>query len=396
MTKPVCVASKSPAASKSKMPWSLKALSKAPKTYPATEYPAPGVKSIFYEGAPIAGRPTLTFAYYGVPSHKPGEKVPGMVLVHGGGGTAFDQWVRMWNERGYAAISMDWTGTIPVGEFPNRKKTDSHGPEPYGVDQIDLPQNEQWNYYAIANVILANSFLRALPDVDPERIGVTGISWGGYLTCIVSGVDTRFAFAAPVYGNGYIHEDSFMSDAIKALGPDRAGRWAEWWDPSVYLAKAKCPVLWVNGTNDFAFFMNSHQRSTHLIQGKSTRVIRVRMDHSHEAGWEPKETFAFADAILKKEMPLTEVKKMGRSGDAAWVTFKAIEPVTKAELNYTRSNDPAWTKREWIIAPAQIDIGKSRAFAAVPRDATAYYFNIYDDRGLLVSTEYVDIFWPMR
>lgn len=30
-----------------------------------------------------------------------------MVLVHGGEGTAFAKWVRLWNERGYAAIAMD-------------------------------------------------------------------------------------------------------------------------------------------------------------------------------------------------------------------------------------------------------------------------------------------------
>jgi hypothetical protein len=117
----------------------------------------------------------------------------------------------------------------------------------------------------------------------------------------------------------------------------------------------------------------------------------VRMGHSHEAGWEPKETFAFADAILNNQNAFTEVTKMGRSGDAAWVTYKAFEPVTKAEFNYTKSADPAWTKREWIIAPAQVDIEKHRAFAVVSKDATAYYFNIYDDRGLLVSTEYVDL-----
>jgi len=29
---------------------------------------------------------------------------------------------------------------------------------------------------------------------------VTGISWGGYLTCIVAGIDDRLKAAVPVYG----------------------------------------------------------------------------------------------------------------------------------------------------------------------------------------------------
>ena len=58
---------------------------------------------------------------------------------------------------------------------------------------------DQWVYHAVAAVIRANSFIRSLPDVDPERIGITGVSWGGFLTCIAASIDDRFKFAAPVY-----------------------------------------------------------------------------------------------------------------------------------------------------------------------------------------------------
>ena len=61
---------------------------------------------------------------------------------------------------------------------------------------------DQWVYHAVASVVRANSFMRSLPDVDPERIGVTGVSWGGFLTCIAASIDDRFRFAAPVYGCG--------------------------------------------------------------------------------------------------------------------------------------------------------------------------------------------------
>ena len=35
------------------------------------------------------------FAWLGIPDVPPGERVPGMVLVHGGGGTAFPEWVEI-------------------------------------------------------------------------------------------------------------------------------------------------------------------------------------------------------------------------------------------------------------------------------------------------------------
>ena len=43
-------------------------------------------------------------------------KLPAMVLVHGGAGTAFADWVRMWKRRGYAAIAMDTCGSVPIRE----------------------------------------------------------------------------------------------------------------------------------------------------------------------------------------------------------------------------------------------------------------------------------------
>ena len=88
----------------------LDALSKPPAVFPADVAPAEGVKALFYEGAKFKGQPTRVFAYYGAPkevSAEPGKKVPAMVLIHGGGGTAFDRWVKVWNSRGYAAITMD-------------------------------------------------------------------------------------------------------------------------------------------------------------------------------------------------------------------------------------------------------------------------------------------------
>ena len=87
--------------------WDFGALAKPPKTAAAPGIEAPSVKTLFYDGLPWKGRPTRVFAYYGAPAQPAGTRVPAMVLVHGGGGTAFDSWIRLWNSRGYAAIAMD-------------------------------------------------------------------------------------------------------------------------------------------------------------------------------------------------------------------------------------------------------------------------------------------------
>jgi len=93
--------------------WDVERLRRVPQTYPAGGFHSEGIEALFYDGLPWRGEPTRIFTWLGMPDLEEGERCPGIVLVHGGGGTAFDSWVRLWNERGYAAIGMDLCGCVP-------------------------------------------------------------------------------------------------------------------------------------------------------------------------------------------------------------------------------------------------------------------------------------------
>lgn len=376
--------------------WDLQRFSKAPRVYPAEGFtpqlPEPGnIKGIFYEGMPFEGKPTRVFAWLGIPKTEPGQKVPGMVLVHGGGGTAFEGWVKRWMDRGYAAIAMDTCGCVAGGTHSNRPRHDKGGPAGWGgFDQIDWPREDQWTFHAIADVLLANSLLRSLPEVDADRIGVTGISWGGYLTSLVSGVDTRFRFAAPVYGCGDYLETTF-GDRIRGLGADRADRWMRWWDPSVYLKDSKMPMLWVTGSNDFAYWFPALQKSYRTARGSRTLCVRLRMSHGQESGEMPEEIRVFADSILKGDDPLPRITNQGRDGSQVWATFESRLPLSKAELNYTKDSGK-WPDRQWESVPAGVQGGK--VSASLPEGTTTYYLNLFEDRGCVVSTEHEELAPP--
>ena len=348
--------------------------------------------AVFYDGLPWHKHPTRVFAYYGLPKVAPGTKVPGMVLVHGGGGTAFDAWVRLWNSRGYAAIAMDTCGCVPIGTYAHWKRHEAGGPPGWGgFDQVDEPIEDQWTYHAIADVVLAHSFLRSLPGVDPERIGVTGISWGGYLTCIVSGVDARFRFAVPVYGCGFLGENSVWLPDFAKMGVDKSARWLGCWDPSVWLRHSKMPMLWVTGTNDFAYPMDSLQKSYRLAQGPHTLCIRVRMPHGHGGpGENPAEILAFAENQLRNGPPLAKITGQGRDGLDAWVKFDSASPIPKAELVYTCQTG-RWQARKWETLPAEIDNTAYKATARLPQGVKVYYINLIDQGNIVVSAEHKEV-----
>lgn len=157
--------------------------------------------SLVYEGTPYKGKITKVFAYYSVPDTIPG-KIPAMVLVHGGGGKAFENWAKQWAGYGYAAISMNLNGKDNEGNLIGCPRSDSD----FNIKRAKVA--DSWYYHTVAAIIRSISFLHSRIEVDKDRIGIMGISWGGYHTSVVAGVDDRVSAAIIVYGCGGLHENS--------------------------------------------------------------------------------------------------------------------------------------------------------------------------------------------
>lgn len=293
------------------------------RSWAAPEHDTNGVNAVWLESVPWNGRPTRVFAYYGLPVDATDKrKVPGIVLVHGGGGTAFHRWVRTWVARGYAAISMDTCGGVPWGkeyseEHPRHAWS---GPNGWGcfADEDKNPE-DQWVYHAVEAVVRSHTFLRNLPEVNAGKVGITGISWGGVLTAVACGVDSRFAFAAPVYGCGNLRKHSVWT-------PEIGVRWDELWDPLQYVRRCRIPTLWCAGTNDHFFPLDSFAE-TACASSNPQLSIKIRMKHGQWDGDVP-EIVAFADSVTKGTMALAERKVVRRE----WISTQSVDPVWEKRL----------------------------------------------------------------
>ncbi|MBQ5746976.1 MAG: acetylxylan esterase [Clostridia bacterium] len=347
-----------------------------------------GIKAITYDGAEIHGKKTKVFAYLGYPEHMT-EKAPAVLLIHGGGGKPYLEWVKMWNERGYVALAMSTTGDFPTkvnAGSPDAKK----GCWTYGLTGIfeeegyfNAPENDamrhsekapedQWMYHAVSQVILAHNVLRDDERVDEKRIGIVGISWGGVITSIAIGYDNRFAFAVPIYGSGYLSEDKGTIGEF--FGDDMV---FDPWRAEKSFSKVKMPVLWLCWNKDTCFSVNSNSKSYFdtVKNNEDTRLSIVHeMYHDHPWGWIRKEPYAFADAVCcgKKRLPTFK-----REGDG----FKIINPdnarVAFVKLYYLDTPyeyTDRTAKVDWKIFDFNYD-GKERVYE-VPKSAKAYYLEM--------------------
>ena len=363
--------------------WDLAALKEAkvaPAWGPEASQDGLIVRPVLYRGEDFRGKPARVFAWYVRPAAE--GKYPAMVLVHGGGGKAFKDWAIHHAKRGYCAIAMDLSGNGEDG-----KRLADGGPDQSDDtkfrDFTPASLKDMWTYHAVANVLRAHTLLAGLPEVDASRIGVTGISWGGYLTCIVAGIDDRLKAAVPVYGCGFLHEDSVWKlQRFDSVDPGRRDRWVSAFDPSRHVGGAKCPMLFLNGTNDFAYPMGSYQKTYNLVNAPKTVSVRVRLPHGHI--WTFGEVDTFLDSHLKGGKPLPTLSRMTVQGRNARATFQAPVPVTGGYLHYAIAQGP-WQKREWKSQAAKVENGMISAELPEFRPLV-FELAVVDERGLQITT----------
>lgn len=386
-------------------PWNLDALKNNVPAMKWLRQDQP-VHSLTYAGEKYQGHDTSVFAFYASPRtlgvKTDAKKFPAVVCIHGGGGTAFAEWVHLWAKRGYAAIAMDLNGSqppAPVFDENGVAKSNAHdqktrtrlpdGGPPHGhpekFDSIRTPDtSDDWPFHAAASVMRAHTLLRSFAEVDAEHTAVTGISWGGYTTCLVASLDDRFKAAVPVYGCGFLHEgESVQKPSIDKLG-DRKALWVKEYDPGSLLPRCRVPIFFVNGTNDVHYVLDSYMKSHAVVPGEKHLRIQVNMPHGHPPGWAPQEIGLFIDSKCRDGKPLPVLGAPVVQGDQISVSVEAATALKAATLNYT-TDTGLRSKRKWTTMAAKID-GNTISAPKPPADANTWFIALTDDRGAMVST----------
>jgi hypothetical protein len=149
------------------------------------------IRKLRYEAVPGLWIPALLYE----PAEISG-KVPVIMNVNGhdrADGKAADyKQTRCINQarRGMIALNVEWVG---MGQL------NSPGMSHYAMNQLDLCGTS-----GLAPFYLSMSrgldVLLQHPHADPDRVGVAGLSGGGWQTIVISSLDTRVALANPVAG----------------------------------------------------------------------------------------------------------------------------------------------------------------------------------------------------
>lgn len=346
--------------------WDFEAL-KNPPAYKVDDDPesaVPGLQSIIYDGVEENGKKTGCFAYTAVPEGEmPDGGWPGIVLVHGGGGTAFAWAAELWKSYGYAVIVPDWYGRRP-GEADKNSEPGEKPRRYVAGEREHAYENTLCHITNAANLVLAHSLLRSLPQVNSDKTAYVGLSWGSWYGAMVTAIDPRFRGVIEIY-LGDRKDDGFFIN----------GR---------FLHAAQNKMYYVLGTNDThgspASFQDAFDTLGEMLGGTS---LIVELPHSH-AGFRFQPCRRYADALLKDAPGLPKVEKMQVDGSKLSAAVSCCgKGIKKAFLCWTGDRDEEVpSKRKWQMLEAQYDKSAQMLTAVLPEKCYQCYFAAYDEEDI--------------
>jgi dipeptidyl aminopeptidase/acylaminoacyl peptidase len=170
------------------------------------------------------------------------HRVPLLLSIHGGPhgafGYRFTPEYQLYASRGYAVLYLNPRGSSAYGQQFSDACIGNWG----GVDYTDLMMGVDY--------VLATH-----PEIDPDRMFVTGGSYGGYMTNWVVTHTGRFRAAVTREGMSNLTTDAALSDAwdleVIEFGPP-AENYETYlrWSPIRYVDRTETPTMIIHGLRD--------------------------------------------------------------------------------------------------------------------------------------------------
>lgn len=304
------------------------------------------VEEIYYFSRPYKRNPVKIFGYYCHPLLHRG-KLPAILLSHGGGGTASLARAFSWAGRGYAVLAID----LP-GKGENRAGSRSSGPDMDVPILLRTQPDPSYNYliHAVAAARNGITYLSSRKEVDPDRIGMIGLSWGGVLTLLTNGQDRRLKAAVNVFGAGHIPEGCTWGDLFTSMPAADKERWNDYIDPKNFLATQNAPILFITGTNDHCYYLPTFQKSYEEVKVPKKVLLIPNLRHRFLASaLEP--SFAWLDEKLKYggTFPVVLLLEPYQKDSRIILPVRATahSSIIKARLYYTPGGPQQWTEKKW-------------------------------------------------
>jgi dienelactone hydrolase len=338
------------------------------------------------EAAPDGNKDVEIFGYFAYPVG--GKNLPAFIWNQAGLGQASTYFTDLGAKRGYAVLCID----MPMPHYRSTGGYPITMPTELPADLHRVPF-----YHGAVALLKAVSYLQARPEVDKDRIGMAGSSWGGLYTTLMVGLDPRLKAGAAMFGTGNLQLGNAWWDTTGQSAKYDAAfreRWRTTLDPAWRLQFSKTPIAWFTGTNDHFCWMPDIMETYKMAAGPKHLTLLPNWDHGLTPTLDS-QVFEWLDVYLKgkpafDEVTPIEVTREGNDLVARW-TFSGPRPVHSAQVFFSHDGvgmaaGTDWPNRHWIMAPATIK--DNTCTAKLPDNTLPYYAGgtVIDNDGFYYST----------
>ena len=217
-----------------------------------------------------------------LPPHAVNERLPLILAIHGGPhgayGNNFDFELQLFAARGYAVLY-----------------TNPRGSTGYGEDFLWATWGGGWGIKDYEDVMAGVDYVLAHYPIDSKRLGVTGYSYGGFMTDWIITQTNRFAAAIAGAGISNWVSDYGTADIPRTKESEFFG--APWepkgyellWrqSPIRYAANVTTPTLFVHGEADLRVPIEQGEQMYTALKKRKVPARIVRYPDSYHGGWSP-------------------------------------------------------------------------------------------------------------
>jgi len=297
------------------------------------------------------------FAFFSYP--KGARNLPAFIWNPGGLGQASPDYTEGPARRGYAVLCIDFPqpGYRSSGDYPINS----------GLDLPDDPRQAPIYHGAVA-LLKAVSYLESRAEVDRNRIGMAGSSWGGFFTTLMIGIDPRLKAGSCLYGTGSLQLGNAWWDGVSQNGknpPTSATRerWRTTLDPAWRLPTKKTPIAWFTGTNDAFYPLSALMQSYEMAVGAKHLCLVPNWDHALPPEITDDQIYVWLDTHLRDQPALAEVSPIVVTNETGRLiaTWQFNGTAASADLIASYGESGNWRYRYWHTFPATISGKTCRA-----------------------------------
>ena len=326
---------------------------------------------------------------------------PGILMYHGGGGTAegLVNNLQTYAALGYVTMALDEPGiasianSSPYSTGPWKSVVPGEGPKLNVVGGI---QNSTL-YDAIIGSIEAFNLLSSQPNVDAQKMAVTGSSWGGYLTTFTAGLlGSRVKAAYSTWGCGFYETGSFWSNFIAQMPSHYKSDWLTYLDAGRRAKDITAPYFIEQATNDTYFWPEAVSATLNAITGTKNHVTMANLNH----------TTLSSSATMKQRYMNYYLKGVGSPFGTINITNSDMQLDGSLKINmnvslpagvslssvqlYYSLPTLTWQTRNWIELQATLVNGmnyQTTLPVSIVNQGVDYYTNMIDTRQVQTSSD---------